>query len=370
MKWFKRFISIGAVWLMLLPCLCIYAEPDDSAAGYLYYTDVKTYIWSSLITSYNIGGKTVIDAEALTNYSFGVFWHEDTRRLEILSDCGHFSDAARKGELAEGADGEVGQPYCPYYKTDIVTTLDGKYIESYNVGGRTFIVAERMADMGYDVFWDEAKRRLLIVKMQKVTTDYGELRARQFRADNESFIKYEGGIKIKDSDGLVKEIKTPSNYTIGSDPMLSPYAAYVDSDGIRPNEYMLLSDMVDVLNADIEIVEQLFTQDIEFNSIYIDTYYSINLTYDENVKPATIPVREEPPRTDFEYKNAYIIFPELRVNGVERAFVWRNTIFDGLSKIACYVIDGKIYVCAYTLRKLLGYGYEDTWKLMEHSPQP
>ena len=51
-----------------------------------------------------------------------------------------------------------------YYTTDIVTYLNGKEITSYNIGGRTVILAEEMKNFGYSVIWDELKRELLIDK--------------------------------------------------------------------------------------------------------------------------------------------------------------------------------------------------------------
>ena len=143
-----------------------------------YYTDIKTYLYYSPITSYNIGGKTVIDAEILNwHYGFDVYWHDDTRVLEILDKGGMFNSLeAMSGSLCEGTEGTTGGVAGSYYSTDIIATVDGREIESYNIGGRTCIAAEQLRDFGYEVIWDASARTLSIKKpsdFYKIETDYG-----------------------------------------------------------------------------------------------------------------------------------------------------------------------------------------------------
>jgi len=153
---------------------------NGDIAGNLYYTDIVAYMNEAPITSYNIGGKTVIDAEILNwNYGFDVYWYADTRRLELTDKGGQFcSLQALAGDTLEQIKGKPGDIAGHYYKTDIVTLLNGKEIESYNIGGRTFIVAENMKDVGYDVLWDSEKRTLHIAMendFYKFNTDFGTI---------------------------------------------------------------------------------------------------------------------------------------------------------------------------------------------------
>lgn len=49
-----------------------------------------------------------------------------------------------------------------YYYTDIQTYVRGKVMESYNIGGKTVIVAESLAYHGFNVSWDPTARTLSI----------------------------------------------------------------------------------------------------------------------------------------------------------------------------------------------------------------
>lgn len=58
--------------------------------------------------------------------------------------------------FAQAADRVVGT----IYHTDIVAQIDGAQIPSYNIDGSTGVVAEDLADYGFDVHWDASARRL------------------------------------------------------------------------------------------------------------------------------------------------------------------------------------------------------------------
>lgn len=159
----KRFIAIFTAVTIVLSSVCAFAIGER--AGDIYATDIVAYVKGAPITSYNIGGKTVIDAEILNwYYSFDVYWHESARVLEITDKgYGYVSGQAAAGDLVEKTSGKTGDVVGSYYATDIVATVNGNVIESYNIGGRTVIVAEDMAKCGYDVLWDENARTLKIL---------------------------------------------------------------------------------------------------------------------------------------------------------------------------------------------------------------
>ena len=146
--------------------------------GYYFYTDIKTYLNNAPITAYNIGGKTMIDAEILNwHYGYDVYWRPKERLLEITDKGGRFASLqALAGGLVESNSGKVGSVAGRYYGTDIVTTLNGRPIESYNIGGSTCILAESMLNFGYLVDWSSNERTLRIYKpldFYKHESDFG-----------------------------------------------------------------------------------------------------------------------------------------------------------------------------------------------------
>jgi hypothetical protein len=71
-------MSKGAFLTVLAVLLMGYTP----AAGNYYYTDIRTYLLDTPVNAINIGGMTLIDAEAMSHYGFTVKWHEDERWLE------------------------------------------------------------------------------------------------------------------------------------------------------------------------------------------------------------------------------------------------------------------------------------------------
>ena len=144
----KKTISILTAFVLLsLLCLPASAAFPRGIRGNVYPTDIRTYMFGAPITAYNIWGQTIIDAEILNwYYGFEVNWHADERLLTIV-DLGmdFVSEQAKSGELVVEYDELTGDYANCYWYTDIVTKLNGREITSYNLGGRTFIVAEELA---------------------------------------------------------------------------------------------------------------------------------------------------------------------------------------------------------------------------------
>ena len=57
---------------------------------------------------------------------------------------------------------KVGDIAGNIYETDIVAKIGGMAIPSYNIGGKTVIIAEEMADYGFKVVWNSENRSLQI----------------------------------------------------------------------------------------------------------------------------------------------------------------------------------------------------------------
>ena len=141
---------------VLILTVSAHARVGDVAGTY-YSTDIVTSLNGAAIPAINIGGNTLIDAEAMADYGFTVVWDGATRTLSIQAAA--FTVQPPAVEIPVHS---AGTPLGRYYHTDIVTSLDGTPIAAYNIGGRTFLHAEAMTAMGYSVLWDGEARTLSI----------------------------------------------------------------------------------------------------------------------------------------------------------------------------------------------------------------
>lgn len=141
-----------AVFILLINVLfatvTVSAKPGD-IAGKIYSTDIVAYIDEMAVPSFNIGGKTVVIAEELEPYGFEVIWNGDKRTLDVNTKAMPEIVPQHTPQKAAVSGRIVGD----IYETDIVAYVNGMWVESYNIGGRTALVIE---DMGSED--DEAKR--------------------------------------------------------------------------------------------------------------------------------------------------------------------------------------------------------------------
>ncbi len=68
---------------------------------------------------------------------------------------------------ASGAFAKIEEIVDSVYSTDIIANIDGMPIKSYNIGGRTVIVAEELSDYGFDVVWKPESREIVLNIGQK-----------------------------------------------------------------------------------------------------------------------------------------------------------------------------------------------------------
>ena len=149
----KKLLVLLAVLILTVSA---HAKVGDVAGTY-YSTDIVTSLNGAAISAINIGGNTLIDAEAMADYGFTVVWDGTARTLSIQAAA--FTVQPPTVEISIHS---AGTPLGRYYHTDIVTLLDGAPIAAYNIGGRTFLHAEAMAAMGYSVLWDGEARALAL----------------------------------------------------------------------------------------------------------------------------------------------------------------------------------------------------------------
>lgn len=136
-KFVYGLIFITIITLLTLPCFA-----ESGVAGHIYSTDILTFVNGKPIDGYNIDGKTVIIAEDLTGYGFGVEYNDETRTLKIHS---YFNDGYKN--IAPIERGECGTVLGDIYKTDIKVYYNGIIVTGYNIGGRTAVCLEDLGDL-------------------------------------------------------------------------------------------------------------------------------------------------------------------------------------------------------------------------------
>lgn len=165
-------------------------------AGQYYWTDISTILNGYEIDSININGQTLISAEDMSEYGFWVKWYADQRILDI-DYRPNFTIIPPHINKADNI--LTGTVRGNYYKTDIVTKIDGKIITSYNVGGRTYIHGEEMANYGYIVKWSDIDRILSITSPEKAGYVYNI----PMSYDKEKDIEGTGTFSITYNDGKI-----------------------------------------------------------------------------------------------------------------------------------------------------------------------
>lgn len=343
--------TIFAILVVLIFTMPVFAANGD-IAGEIYSTDIVTYMSSAPVTSYNIGGKTCIDAEILNwHYGFDVYWYEAERHLDITDKGdGFVSLQAMSGELVENKAAKPGSVVGNYYKTDITVTLNGNPIESYNIGGRTMICAEAMAESGYNVDWNEENRTLAISKpmdFYKYTTDYGEIKSSyDFKLPRNRLVFYKRGVNVTVGEEIY-ELAIPSG------------CVYVSPGGVT---YMKLSDLVSVLGGECEMTQTQSNNESRWVNVAYDTpyyAYTFNLIYDKDVNPELTKADEDASdRADITGEGLYaveLLTASLTVNGepYEVKAMYGGKEFNSALK----VVQGEVYIPIHNLAKLLGYDF-------------
>ncbi len=193
----KKLTVIFFAAAVIMCSLTTFAASGDIAGQY-YGTDIVTYLNGAEIDSINIDGRTLISAEDMKYYSFYVDWIAEESMLRVGRLRG--GDMEPPEVTRRGYDG--GKPLGNYYETDIVTYLDFEPITAYNIGGRTYILAEQMRDFGYAVDWNETNKTLSITSPDRAGYEYTMYLSSGRSGDSENMftdgagaaaLKYENG---------------------------------------------------------------------------------------------------------------------------------------------------------------------------------
>lgn len=265
----KRILSITLVMIMLTVTLCINVNAAFGKAGNYYYTDIKTYTRGQLMTSYNVGGKTVIVAEDLRSYGFEVVWNGTNRTLTIKDVNGPVSSNATNTKT-----GPIGAVAGSYYHTDIVTYFEGKVIESYNLNGLTVIPATALRDFGYEVIWDGANRKVYIDTNSSAGKDFA-------------------GLKIKSAQsyhGTLALVKEPVHFN--GERLITAENFYIET-GLDKKCYVPIKAIADALG-------------ITYTWNSTTSTLAVNVPEDKNIKPVKTELKNNSKKygtVDYEMKD-------------------------------------------------------------------
>lgn len=127
-----------------------YAAQPGEVLGLVYTTDIMTVVDNIPIPSYSIDGTTAIALADLRAYGFDVQFNEETRRVDVTT-----LEAPQKYDTPEVSRGSVGGTCGEILSTDITAYVNGIYIPSYNVNGRTCVEVEALGAVNdaYNVEW-------------------------------------------------------------------------------------------------------------------------------------------------------------------------------------------------------------------------
>lgn len=124
---------------------------------YALYTDIVAEIDGHPIRSFNVGGNTAIVAEDLKQYGFYALWQGgDVRTLHVVWN-NEQNKNVNPTYVPEENTHPIGSRARAILATDIVTSVAGKEVESFNIDGETLIWFDDLAAFG-NVVWDGENR--------------------------------------------------------------------------------------------------------------------------------------------------------------------------------------------------------------------
>ena len=131
-QWFTGALLCAVCALLTLSAAALRAE---GIVGYVLSTDITAYIDGYAIPSYNVDGHLGVVAEDLRSYGFSVLWNAEDCTLRVT----RMERPVYTPLELEPAAAAPGFVLSPVYATNIVTYVDGRAVESFNIDGRTII---------------------------------------------------------------------------------------------------------------------------------------------------------------------------------------------------------------------------------------
>lgn len=135
-----------------------YAINIGDIVGETLVTNIKASINEYDIASFNKDGYTVVVAEDLLNYGFNVEWNSYERALYITRN--YSTNAVDSRYVAPNVfRSEIGKKAFNILHTDIKTYINGNYVTSYNIGGKTVVYMDDLSVFG-DLTYNDKIRRI------------------------------------------------------------------------------------------------------------------------------------------------------------------------------------------------------------------
>lgn len=157
--------KIMFVWtvamLLLLTSICAGAYNIGDVINHAQPTDIVAFINGHQLMSYNVDGYTYIVAEDLRHYGMNVVYDHASRSLSITRNPLVSEVEPHKTNPAFWEIGSNKTRKDILY-TDIVTYVDGYYVNSYNINGMTIIRFDELARFG-DVSYNNTKREISLM---------------------------------------------------------------------------------------------------------------------------------------------------------------------------------------------------------------
>jgi len=148
----KRLLSL---FFALMFCLLAVPSAQAEDADYALYSDIVARIDGHPLRSYIVDGNAVIVAEDLSGYGFCVDWNAKKHTLRITREAP--PPEVWPDYTPSLSDHEPGERYRRTYRSDVKVYVDGKLVDSYNIGGQTLIRMKSLAVFGKSV-WDSSTR--------------------------------------------------------------------------------------------------------------------------------------------------------------------------------------------------------------------
>lgn len=199
----KKYTAIILTAIMVLTMSqAVFAAVGD-VAGNIYSTDIKAYINGVEVDSYNIGGKTVVVVEDITDqYAYA----DNIRTLAIWD----FAPEHLVGG-SSSYNKKSGTPVGKIYETDIKTIFRGRELTCYSLNGKMAIEIEELgsdnefSDLGGKYIWNETERTISLEMIYRYTSElHGILRGKSLN------------MVINESDGVLVAEFVPVAITGGS----------------------------------------------------------------------------------------------------------------------------------------------------------
>lgn len=132
-------------------------------------------------------------------------------------------------------------------ETDIVTFIDYSPINSYNYRNNTFVVAENLADYGFEVKWDNTSRALYITRPEKNFTPY----ISDFVNEKKTAVTYKNLFKVFPTDiktyinGVLSESYNINGLTVVNVDALGEYGICKYDDSLRRFDVLIIEKEIE-----------------------------------------------------------------------------------------------------------------------------